>query len=154
MQMIKIENLHKSYGTQKILDRITMDVSRGEVVVIIGASGSRKSTFLRCINKLEPCQDGTITVDNIEVTSSSTNINKFRQKVGMVFQSFNLFSHLTVLRNVTLALTELHKMDKKSAEKIALDQLKLVKMEGQANSYPGQLSGGEQQRVAIARALA
>ena len=151
--MIKIKDLHKSFGTLEVLSGIDLEVAEREVVVIIGPSGSGKSTLLRCINYLEEPTSGTITVDGIEL-SGEANINAVRREVGMVFQRFNLFPHMTVLENLLLAPMKVRKLNRADAEKAAMDLLVKVGMENKANSYPEQLSGGQQQRVAIARALA
>ena len=131
-----------------------MEVKQGEVVVVIGPSGSGKSTFIRCINRLEEHQSGRILVDGIELTNDVRNIDAIRRDVGMVFQSFNLFPHLTVLQNITIAPMRVKKLEKSAAEKIGMDLLERVGIPEQAGKFPGQLSGGQQQRVAIARALA
>ncbi len=151
---IHIENLKKNFGHNKVLQGISTDIYEGEVVCIIGPSGSGKSTFLRCINRLEAATSGSIVVDGFEICDSKTNINRARENIGMVFQSFNLFSNLTVLKNIMLAPVDLKKMDKVSAEKTAMELLERVGVAEKANNYPHQLSGGQQQRVAIARALA
>ncbi len=151
---IHIENLKKDFGHNKVLQGISTDIYEGEVVCIIGPSGSGKSTFLRCINRLEVATSGSIVVDGYEICDKKTNINRARENIGMVFQSFNLFANLTVLKNVMLAPVDLKKTDKVSAEKTAMELLERVGVAEKANSYPHQLSGGQQQRVAIARALA
>ena len=151
--MIKIENLHKSFGELEVLCGIDLEIAEREVVVIIGPSGSGKSTLLRCINFLEEPFSGSITVDGIAL-SGEANINAVRREVGMVFQRFNLFPHMTVMENLLLAPMKVRKLSKEDAEKIALSLLVKVGMESKANAYPEQLSGGQQQRVAIARALA
>lgn len=151
--IIQIRNLHKHFGETPALNGVDMDVYPGEVVVIIGPSGSGKSTLLRCINRLEEFDSGMIEVDNIPLTTAE-NINAIRTEVGMVFQSFNLFPHLTVLENITVAQRVVRKRQKHEAEAIALNLLNKVGIPEKANDYPGQLSGGQQQRVAIARALA
>lgn len=152
--MIEIKNLHKSFGDLKVLKGINDTVHKGEVVVIIGPSGSGKSTYLRCINKMEEPTDGKILVEGIDITDSKTDINAIRQKVGMVFQHFNLFPNMTVLENITLAPLKVKKMDKSEAEKIAYNLLDKVGLREKANEYPSKLSGGQKQRIAIARALA
>ena len=152
--MVRIENLHKHFGKLEVLRGVDMDVARGEVVVILGPNGSGKSTLLRCVNKLEVATDGHIWVEDDEVTDSKTDINKVREKVGMVFQQFNLFPHLTAKHNVMLAQTKVLKRSKEEAEAKALEQLDEVGLSDKVDSYPIQLSGGQQQRVAIARALA
>jgi polar amino acid transport system ATP-binding protein len=151
--IIRIEDVHKYFGRVHALRGVTMNVNRGEVVVILGPSGSGKSTLLRCINHLEVYNTGKIIVDNI-LLKSAQNINAVRCEVGMVFQQFNLFPHLTVLENVTLAQVVVRKRQPAEAKKIALDLLEKVGIEHKFDVYPAQLSGGQQQRVAIARALA
>lgn len=153
-EKVIVENLHKHFGDLKVLNGVDMTVSEGEVVCIIGPSGSGKSTFLRCINRLETSTDGKITVDGNVITDKKLNINKARENIGMVFQSFNLFSHLTVKKNIMLAPVDLGKMKKDEAEKKAYELLARVGLSDKADYYPHQLSGGQQQRVAIARALA
>lgn len=152
--MIEVKNLEKSFGDHKVLKGITETIQTGEVVSIIGPSGSGKSTFLRCLNLLEVPTGGAIVIDGEEITSPKTDINKMREKVGMVFQRFNLFPHKTVLENITLAQVEVKKVDKTEAEQKAMSLLRQVGLESKAKSYPNELSGGQQQRVAIARALA
>lgn len=151
--IIDIEDLNKWFGEFHVLRNINLSVNKGEVVVVIGPSGSGKSTLIRCVNRLEEHQKGRITVDSIELTDDVRNIDKIRRETGMVFQSFNLFPHLTVLENVTLAPIRVRKMKKSEAEQKAMYYLEKVKIPEQALKYPGQLSGGQQQRVAIARAL-
>ncbi|MBX6321179.1 MAG: amino acid ABC transporter ATP-binding protein [Rhodospirillaceae bacterium] len=151
--MIRMEGVHKWYGQFHVLKDINLAVRRGERIVICGPSGSGKSTLIRCINRLEEHQRGTIVVDNIELTNDLKNIEQIRREVGMVFQHFNLFPHLTVMENLTLAPIWVRKMPRKEAEEVALRYLERVKIPEQARKYPGQLSGGQQQRVAIARAL-
>jgi general L-amino acid transport system ATP-binding protein len=150
---VDIVDMHKWYGSFHVLRDINMKVMRGERIVICGPSGSGKSTLIRCINRLEEHQRGRIIVDGIELTSDLKRIDEIRREVGMVFQHFNLFPHLTVLENCTLALVWVRKMPKKDADEIAMHYLRKVKIPEQAAKYPGQLSGGQQQRVAIARAL-
>jgi general L-amino acid transport system ATP-binding protein len=152
--IITTRDVHKWYGEFHALRGISLDVKRGEVVVIFGPSGSGKSTFIRTINRLEEHQRGQIIVDGIELTNDIRNIEAIRSEVGMVFQQFNLFPHLTVLQNITLAPTWVRKTSRGEAQDRALELLKRVGIPEQANKYPGQLSGGQQQRVAIARALA
>ena len=152
--IIQIDNVVKSFGNTKALQGVSTTVKRGEVLVIIGPSGSGKSTLLRCINVLEQPDSGHIIVDGIPVMHKRTNINAVRAEVGMVFQQFNLFPHLTVLENIMLAQKIVRKRKKQEAEQIAMQQLTHVGIPEKASSYPGQLSGGQQQRVAIARALA
>jgi general L-amino acid transport system ATP-binding protein len=150
---IQIAGMHKWYGDFHVLKDINLTVHRGERIVICGPSGSGKSTMIRCINRLEEHQKGKIVVDNIELTHDVKNIAEIRREVGMVFQHFNLFPHLTVLENCTLAPIWVRKMPKKEAEDAAMLYLERVKIPEQALKYPGQLSGGQQQRVAIARSL-
>ena len=152
--MINIIDVHKSFGELKILKGINMEVEKNKVHSILGASGSGKSTLLQCINGLENIQKGKILVDDIEVGSSSTNLNSLRTKIGIVFQQFNVFPHLTTLENVTLALKVVLKKTKKEAREIAEEQLERIGLSDKINVYPSKLSGGQQQRLAIARALA
>ena len=158
MAKIEIQNLSKDYETPSgILHAVrgtSLTVNDGEVVVIIGPSGSGKSTMLRCVNGLESATGGHILIDGVDITDPKTDIRKIREEVGMVFQSFNLFPHLTVLENITLAPMIVRKMDKKEAEELARSLLRRVGLEEKADVHPAQLSGGQQQRVAIARALA
>ncbi|MBQ0012230.1 MAG: amino acid ABC transporter ATP-binding protein [Clostridiales bacterium] len=152
--MISVKDLEKHYKDDiHALDGITADIKRGEVVVIIGPSGSGKSTFLRSLNLLERPTKGTITFEGVDITSPVIDINKLRQKMGMVFQHFNLFPHLTILNNMTLAPRKLLKMSKADAEKRALELLDKVALKDRAKAYPNQLSGGQKQRIAIVRAL-
>ena len=151
---IHVVDLKKSFGDLRVLDGITQDIYEGEVVVVIGPSGSGKSTFLRCLNRLEEFQEGTVIVDGFEISNKKVNINNVRENIGMVFQQFNLFPHMTVLENITMAPTQLGKMTKEEANAKALELLQRVGLEEKAEAYPKQLSGGQQQRVAIARALA
>lgn len=153
-EIIRIEHLYKRFGNVVALDDVSLSVKRGEVVVIIGPSGAGKSTLLRCINYLEKPDRGTIIVDGIPLTHEKTNINKVRAEVGMVFQQFNLFPHLTALENITLAQIVVRKRSRQEAERIAMELLEKVGIPDKAYAYPAQLSGGQQQRVAIARALA
>ena len=152
--LIKVEGLHKIYGDFHALNGINEEIHKGEVVVVVGPSGSGKSTFLRCLNRLEEPTKGHIYFEGTDITDPKTDIDKHRQKMGMVFQHFNLFPHLTVLDNITLAPTELKIMDKKAAEEKARDLLSRVGLADKADAYPAQLSGGQKQRVAIARSLA
>ena len=151
---VHVKNLKKNFGSLEVLKSISADVREGEVVVLIGPSGSGKSTFLRCLNRLEDITGGEVIVDNVNIAEKKVDINKVRENIGMVFQHFNLFPHMTVLENVTLAPVELKKMTKDEAEKKAYELLKRVGLEDKAKVYPPQLSGGQKQRVAIARALA
>ncbi len=154
--IISVKDLKKYYddGEVKALDGVTTDIRKGEVVVVIGPSGSGKSTFLRSLNLLERPTGGTITFDGEDIMSPATDINKLRQKMGMVFQHFNLFPHLTVLRNMTIAPMKLHGLSKDEAEKKAMALLERVGLDDRAKAYPSQLSGGQKQRIAIVRALA
>ena len=151
--MIKIKNMHKWFGSFHVLKDINLGVDGGEKIVICGPSGSGKSTLIRCINRLEEHQEGSINVDGIELTSNIKNIAEIRSDVGMVFQSFNLFPHLSVLENCTLGPVWVRKMPRSDAEELAMELLERVKIPEQAQKFPGQLSGGQQQRVAIARSL-
>ena len=152
--MIKIKGLHKNFGSLEVLKGIDLHIKLGEVVVIIGPSGSGKSTLLRCINLLEDITSGTVIVDNLDLKDKNTDINFIRTEVGMVFQQFNLFPHMTAMENVTLGPTKVRKMPKKDAQRLGLELLRKVGLEDKANVYPDQLSGGQKQRVAIARSLA
>lgn len=152
--MIKVKNLHKKFGDLNVLNGIDEHISPGEVVVVIGPSGSGKSTFLRCLNLLEDVTEGEIYVDDQLINAPKIDINKVRQKMGMVFQQFNLFPHLTIMDNITLAPVLLKKMTKDEAVKKGYELLKRVNLSDKAQAYPAQLSGGQKQRVAIARALA
>lgn len=152
--MIKVNNLNKSFGKLHVLKGIDIEISKGEVVVVIGPSGSGKSTFLRCLNLLEEPTGGEIIFEGISITDKATDINKLREKMGMVFQQFNLFPNMTVLGNITLSPLKVKKQSKEEAEKIAYGLLKRIGLEDKANAYPAQLSGGQKQRIAIARALA
>ncbi len=148
-----MRNVHKWFGPFHVLKNLNLNVARGEKIVICGPSGSGKSTLIRCINRLEEHQEGDIIVDGTELTNDLKHIDKVRSEVGMVFQHFNLFPHLTVLENCTLAPIWVKKMPRAEAEEIAMQYLERVKIPEQAHKYPGQLSGGQQQRVAIARSL-
>ncbi|MDE0097179.1 MAG: amino acid ABC transporter ATP-binding protein [Gammaproteobacteria bacterium] len=150
---IEITNMHKWYGQFHVLKNINLKVAQGERIVICGPSGSGKSTVIRCINRLEEHQEGSIVVDGVELTNDLKNIETIRREVGMVFQHFNLFPHLTVVENCVLAPIWVRKMPRKEAEEIAMKFLDRVKIPEQAHKFPGQLSGGQQQRVAIARSL-
>jgi len=152
--MIEAKEIYKHFGKVKALDGVSQSIRKGEVVVIIGPSGSGKSTFLRCLNRLERIDRGSIIIDNIPLTDSKTNIHKVREEIGMVFQQFNLFPHLTVLRNITLAQIKVRKRSHDEADRMARGLLTKVGIPEKADNYPFQLSGGQQQRVAIARALA
>jgi polar amino acid transport system ATP-binding protein len=152
--ILKVEGLHKRYGTEEVLKGVSFDVRRGETKVIIGPSGTGKSTLLRCINRLTPPDKGRVWLDGVEVTHPKTNINKVRAAIGFVFQDFNLFTHLTALDNVRLGLLKVKGLDKQKATEIALEELRRVGLADKAKSYPAELSGGQQQRVSIARALA
>ncbi|CAI8194274.1 MAG: Glutamine transport ATP-binding protein GlnQ [Marinobacterium sp. xm-d-530] len=151
--VIVIENLNKWYGNFHVLRDINLHVKKGERIVICGPSGSGKSTTIRCINRLEEFQEGSLVVDGVEMIEDVKNIEKIRRDVGMVFQHFNLFPHLTILENLTLGPIWVQKKPKAEAEEIAMKYLERVKIPDQADKYPGQLSGGQQQRVAIARSL-
>ena len=152
--MITIKNLKKTFGELDVLCGIDEHIEKGEVVVVIGPSGSVKSTFLRCLNLLETPTEGEIFIDNEKINDPKVDVNRIRQKMGMVFQHFNLFPHLTILKNVTLAPVQLKKMTKQQAHDKAIELLGKVGLADKANAYPSQLSGGQKQRVAIARALA
>tara|TARA_B100000029_G_scaffold447564_1_gene469422 strand:+ start:2596 stop:3339 length:744 start_codon:yes stop_codon:yes gene_type:complete len=152
--IILLEKVNKWFGDLHVLQDVDLKVGKKERIVVCGPSGSGKSTMIRCINRLEEHQQGKIVVDGIELTGNLKNIDSVRREVGMVFQQFNLFPHLTVKENITLAPIWVKKMPKKEAEDLAMQQLETVKIPEQANKYPGQLSGGQQQRVAIARSLA
>lgn len=152
--MVHVENLKKNFGKLEVLKDISIDIFEGEVVVLLGPSGSGKSTFLRCLNQLEVATSGTIIVDGHDVTDKHTDINMVRENIGMVFQHFNLFPHMTVLENIILAPVELKLMTKDEAKDKGMQLLKRVGLESKADAYPSQLSGGQKQRVAIARALA
>ena len=151
--IIEVKNLQKSFGELDVLKGINTEVQRGEVVVVIGPSGSGKSTFLRCLNLMETPTGGSIFVDGVEITDPKCDINLHRQKMGMVFQHFNLFNNMTTLRNMTLAPMTLLKKSRAEAEEKALALLRRVGLEDKANAYPSQLSGGQKQRIAIVRAL-
>jgi len=151
--IIRVENLHKSFGDLHVLNGIDIEINRGEVVVVIGPSGSGKSTFLRTLNLLEFPTEGKIYFNDVDITDPNNNINLHRQKMGMVFQQFNLFPHMTVLKNMTLAPMKLLKKSREEAEATAMDLLEKVGLADRADAYPAQLSGGQKQRVAIVRAL-
>ena len=150
---ISVRNLKKNFGSLEVLKDISLDVSEGEVVVLLGPSGSGKSTLLRCLNQLETVTSGQIIIDGQDVTDKHTNINKVRENIGMVFQHFNLFNHLTVLKNMTLAPVHLKTLSKTETRDKAMKLLERVGLADKAEAYPSQLSGGQKQRVAIARAL-
>ena len=152
--MIYVNDLHKSFGKLEVLKGVNQHIAKGEKVSVIGPSGSGKSTFLRCLNMLEIPTAGTIKIDGQEITASGCDINKMRQKMGMVFQQFNLFPHMTVMKNITMAPMTLKGLSKEEAKKRAEDLLKKVGLLEKADAYPAQLSGGQKQRIAIARALA
>ncbi|MBP2071874.1 MAG: arginine/lysine/histidine transport system ATP-binding protein [Thermoanaerobacterium sp.] len=152
--MIRVDNLHKNFGNLEVLKGVSLEVKKGEVLVIIGPSGSGKSTILRCINLLEEPTKGDIYIEGEKINDKKADINKIRQKVGMVFQHFNLFPNMTAIDNITLAPVKVKKIDKKDAEDIAINLLKKVGLEDKRDSYPVKLSGGQKQRLAIARALA
>ncbi len=152
--MIKVAGLKKSFGELEVLKGINQHIKKGEKVVVIGPSGSGKSTFLRCLNLLEVPTEGEILIEGESITAPKTNVNKIREKMGMVFQQFNLFPHLSILDNITLAPMKVKKKSREEAEKLARELLRRVGLEDKADAYPAQLSGGQQQRIAIARALA
>jgi len=153
-EIVRIEDLHKSYGKEEVLKGISMEVKEGEVVIIVGPSGTGKSTLLRCINQLTRPDSGKVWVNSVELTDPKIDIDKARQHIGMVFQDFNLFNHLTSLDNVMLGLVHVLKMDKEKAREKAMYELERVGLGNKYMNYPGQLSGGQKQRVAIARSLA
>ena len=152
--VLRVEDIHKSYGSNEILKGVSFEIKKGETTVIIGSSGSGKSTLLRCINQLTVPDKGRIWLEGEEVTHHMKEISHFRQKIGMVFQDFNLFDHLCAVKNVEIGLIKVKKMNKKEAREIAMEELRRVGLEKQADLYPAQLSGGQKQRVSIARALA
>lgn len=152
--MITFKHVHKWFGALHVLNDINLHITSGEVVVVCGPSGSGKSTLLRCINALEPIQQGEIIVDGMPLGGSRTNLTRLRAEIGMVFQQFNLYPHMTALRNITLAPMKVRKLSRQEADRVALDLLAKVGIPEKAQAYPAQLSGGQQQRVAIARALA
>ncbi|MBQ6554862.1 MAG: amino acid ABC transporter ATP-binding protein [Firmicutes bacterium] len=151
--MIKVEHLSKEFSTTKALDDISTGIHNGEVVAVVGPSGSGKSTFLRCLNRLEEPTDGHIFFEGSDITDPKNDINKLRQRMGMVFQQFNLFPHMTIMQNLTLAPMKLQGKSKQEAEDKAMELLKRVGLDDRADSYPAQLSGGQKQRIAIVRAL-
>ncbi|MCX6665591.1 MAG: amino acid ABC transporter ATP-binding protein [Euryarchaeota archaeon] len=152
--MLDVKNIHKSYDDNEILRGVSFTMEKEETKVIIGPSGTGKSTLLRCINQLSPPDAGEVWLDGEEITNPATNINKIREKIGFVFQDFNLFTHLTALRNVSIGLEKVKGMEKETARKRAMDELCRVGLDAQTKQYPAQLSGGQKQRVGIARALA
>ncbi|MBI1730557.1 amino acid ABC transporter ATP-binding protein [Candidatus Acetothermia bacterium] len=152
--MIAVQDVHKWFGLLHVLKGIDLEIAQGEVLVLIGASGSGKSTLLRCINGLEKIQHGKIVVDEMDIHKSRTNLNKVRQEIGIVFQSFNLFPHMTVMKNITIGPTKVKRISPQESKEIAVQLLKRIGIPEKADFYPDQLSGGQQQRVAIARALA
>lgn len=154
MQVIFVKELHKYFGDLEVLKGVDEHIKRGEVVAVIGPSGSGKSTFLRCLNLLERPTSGSVIIDGQDICDPKSNVNQLRQKMGMVFQQFNLFPHLTVMQNITLAPKKLRSLSNEEAGRLALHLLKRVGLEEKANAYPAQLSGGQMQRIAIARALA
>lgn len=154
MHMLEVKDVHKSYGEIEVLKGISFNMDKGETKVIIGTSGTGKSTLLRCINQLDQPDQGKVWLDGEEITDPSKDINKIRQKIGFVFQEFNLFNHLTALRNVSIGLEKVKGIEKQKAKERALVELRRVGLEKQANQYPAKLSGGQKQRVGIARALA
>ena len=151
--LIQVKNLGKSFGSISVLSGIDLDIYKGDVVFVVGPSGSGKSTFLRCLNRLEEPTEGQILFEGVDIVDPKTNIDKHRQKMGMVFQQFNLFPHMTILKNLTLARVKLQGRSQKEAEAEAMALLKRVGLEGRAHAYPSQLSGGQKQRIAIVRAL-
>ena len=152
--LIRVQNLSKSFGELGVLQEISTDIYPGEVVFIVGPSGSGKSTFLRCLNRLEEPTGGHILFDDADICDKKTDINKHRQKMGMVFQHFNLFPHLTIKENITIAPVKLKLMSQEEADKNAMELLERVGLPDKADAYPGMLSGGQKQRIAIARSLA
>ena len=154
MAIVEVKDLKKSFGKNVVLKKINMDINQGEVVCIIGPSGSGKSTLLRCLNRLETIQGGSVEVAGKRLSDSKANIDEIRQNIGMVFQHFNLFPHMTVKENITLAPVELDKMSQEEADSLAMELLETVGLDDKGDFYPTSLSGGQKQRVAIARALA
>ena len=152
--MIRIENLHKKFGSNRVLQGLDLEIKDGEVVVVLGSSGGGKSTLLRCINMIETPTSGRIVVDDVEMTDPRTDLNRARTDIGMVFQQFNLFPHMSVIDNITLAPIKVRKMSRRKARQTALAALDQVGLRDKANEYPRHLSGGQKQRAAIARALA
>jgi polar amino acid transport system ATP-binding protein len=154
LDLLELKDVHKSYGDLEVLKGISFTLKKGETKVIIGTSGTGKSTLLRCINQLHPPDKGQIWLDGEEITKHNIDINLARQKIGFVFQEFNLFNHLTAIRNVSIGLEKVKRMTKEKAEERAMEELKRVGLKDQSQQYPAQLSGGQKQRVGIARALA
>ncbi|HEV2510676.1 amino acid ABC transporter ATP-binding protein [Bosea sp. (in: a-proteobacteria)] len=154
MSLVEIHGVSKSYGANQVLKGVSLDIEKGEVVAVIGRSGSGKSTLLRCVNGLEPVQAGTIRIDGVQVNDPATDLRKLRQEVGIVFQQFNLFPHLSVSDNITLAPRVVKKQKPEEAREVAREVLARVGLADKLDAYPSQLSGGQQQRVAIARSLA
>ncbi|MCK4394301.1 amino acid ABC transporter ATP-binding protein [Candidatus Bipolaricaulota bacterium] len=154
MNLLKVENIHKRYGKEEVLKGVSFELKRGETKIVIGPSGTGKSTLLRCINRLSLPDKGRVWLGGEEITHSKSNINQLRAKIGFVFQDFNLFSHLTALKNVSIAPMKVMRMKKEEAAKLAMEELERVGLGDKADAYPAQLSGGQQQRVSIARALA
>jgi len=154
MAMLEVKDVHKSYGTCEVLKGVSFTMERHQTKVIIGTSGTGKSTLLKCINQLDPPEKGQVWLEGEELTNPSADLNRIRQKIGFVFQDFNLFNHLTALRNVSIGLEKVKKIEKEKARERALEELRRVGLEKQAHQYPAQLSGGQKQRVGIARALA
>jgi len=152
--MISFKNVNKWYGDLHVLNKIDLEVAQGEVVVVCGPSGSGKSTLIRCINRLEPIQEGELIVDNMNVHDKKANMTQIRAEIGFIFQSFNLYPHMTALGNVTIAPIRVRKIQKEEAEKLGRETLTRVGLGDRINNYPAQLSGGQQQRVAIAEACA
>ncbi len=151
--LIQVKNLGKNFGDMKVLKRINVDIHQGDVVFVVGPSGSGKSTFLRCLNLLEEPTEGTITFEGTDITNPKTDIDKHRQKMGMVFQQFNLFPHMTIMKNLTIAPIKLQGKEPEEARRTAMGLLKRVGLADRADAYPSQLSGGQKQRIAIVRAL-
>ena len=154
MHMLEVKNLYKRYGASEVLKGVSFTMDKGETKVVIGPSGTGKSTLLRCINQLHPPEKGQVFLEGVDITNPSVDINKIRQKIGFVFQDFNLFTHLNALKNVSIGLEKVLRMEKAEAEKRAMHELKRVGLDKFAKQYPAELSGGQQQRVGIARTLA
>ncbi|MGB2983465.1 MAG: amino acid ABC transporter ATP-binding protein [Candidatus Bipolaricaulia bacterium] len=153
-RLLRVEDIHKRYGKEEVLKGVTFEMAKGETKVVIGPSGTGKSTLLRCINRLTPADKGRVWLEDEEITHTRTNINKIRAGIGFVFQSFNLFSHLSALGNVRIAPMKVKGMNKREATRLAMEELARVGLGGKADAFPAELSGGQQQRVSIARALA